>query len=205
MPLDELGAPDPIVDLVSTAWAVPWERERTRRLVGLGHEAGLTLDHPALSGRPGASLFAVRNRKKFDLEENDRLTRVIRRAEVLLLAVQVYRDETGQYPEKLSTVVDRGLLKQLPNDPYDDTRSFGYRISAGEVLRSLSRADRERSLPSSREEPGERPVPAGQAIVWSVGPDRIDQGGTNPPGQMNRGTTMRPGDLVFLVPLRGHK
>ena len=27
-------------ELVALGWAVPWERERTRRLVGLGYEAG---------------------------------------------------------------------------------------------------------------------------------------------------------------------
>ena len=45
-------APNAEVDLVGMGWAVPWERERTRRLIGLGFEAGPTqrlfvLDRPA--------------------------------------------------------------------------------------------------------------------------------------------------------------
>ncbi len=50
-----------------------------------------------------------------------------------------------------------------------------------------------------REDPAERVVAPGQAIIWSVGPDKIDQGGTNPPGPITH-IPGRPEDVVILVP-----
>ena len=43
------------------------------------------------------------------------------------------------------------------------------------------------------------PIPPGQPILWSVGPDGTDQGGRNPPGYTSVAPG-RPDDLVFLVP-----
>ena len=46
---------NPEVDLVEFSWAVPWERERTRRLLGLGFEAGTRPGaEKFVQGRPGA-------------------------------------------------------------------------------------------------------------------------------------------------------
>ncbi len=193
-------AVNPEVDLVALAWAVPWERERSSRLMGLGYESGRTADPTLLAGRPGAQLL-LRPRSLGDLAGLDRNLRLFRRAAILKLALRGYHAEHGQYPDpdSLGKLVAGGFLASLPADPYDETRGFGYRISRGEKL-----------LPPPRKGPtdpialsvtlSERDVPAGQAILWSVGNDKINQGGTSLPVG-GPGLLTPPQDLVFLVPL----
>ena len=50
------------VDLVGLAWAVPWERERTRRVVAMGFEQGIPSSLSTVSGRPGLGLIIARIR-----------------------------------------------------------------------------------------------------------------------------------------------
>ena len=91
-------------------------------------------------------------------------------------------------------------------DPYDEDRGFGYRLARpGDRLRA-TRPPGERPLGDRTvlmPEPkagGDVELPAGQPLVWSVGPDGIDQGGTSAPvGAVIVG--LRPPDLVYLVPL----
>lgn len=194
---DTGGTTDPVIDLLSMAWAVPWEKERTRRLVGLGYEASLSTDQSLLSGRPGANLLTAR-RTPTDISEMDRDLRTQRRAAILKLALRGFLVERGKYPENLTALLATGYLHRLPPDPYDETRGFGYRISQGETLRTVPRPQTERIV-ISRDEPKEQYVPPGQAIIWSVGLDKIDQGGTNPPGPVGH-VPGRPEDSVFLVP-----
>ena len=199
MPSDDLAGADAITDLVGLAWAVPWEKERTRRLVGLGPETPLGMDNPMIIGRPGANLLAARNRSPAELIELDRQVRVLRRAAILKCALQSFRAVNGKYPPTLEDLVPTGDLNQLPMDPYRDTESFGYRISDGKSLKSNSRNQTEGGL--SREEIPERVVPAGQCLIWSKGPDRIDQAGTNPPIVLPK-IGIKTADFVFLVPFR---
>jgi hypothetical protein len=198
-PSENVDMTDPIVDLLTTAWAVPWEKERTRRLVGLGFEAGGPADQSLLTGRPGAIFLAARNRTASDLGEIDRQVRTVRRAAILKLALQAFRIERGKYPENLAELLSTGYLHRLPPDPYDEVRGFGYRVSQGETLRLALRPQPERMM-LPREDPPERVVAPGQAVIWSVGPDKIDQGGTNPPGPITH-IPGRPEDVVILVPL----
>ena len=65
------------VDLVGLAWAVPWERERTRRIVAMGFEAGLPSSHSAVSGRPGLGLLIGKSRNPRDLVDLDDSSRRI--------------------------------------------------------------------------------------------------------------------------------
>jgi hypothetical protein len=191
---------DPVVELVAVAWSVPWERERTRRLIGLGFEAGApTADHLLTRGRPGANtLLVVRNRTPADVTELDRQIRTYRRAMLLRLAIRMYRAEHGEFPSNLQQLVTSNCLSVLPLDPYDESRTFGYRISEGEVLRSAARAQPERIF-VAREELNTVSVPPGQPIIWSVGPDQVDQGGLNLPGLIF--SAVRTEDIVFLVPM----
>ena len=48
------------VDFVGIAWAVPWERERTRRVIGMGFESGLPDNASVIIGRPGLGLLVGR-------------------------------------------------------------------------------------------------------------------------------------------------
>jgi len=189
------------VELVSMGWAVPWERERTRRLLGLGFETGSLTHIALLRGRPGVEFLILRNRNESELIESDRLLRGYRRAAILKLALRAFHADRGRYPdpltETLAILVHDGYLEHLPRDPFDESRGLGYRISPGEIL-----------LPTNQNVPfprltntastGALSVRSGQPILWSVGTDKIDQGGCNTPFQSSGpGST---GDVVYLVP-----
>lgn len=195
------GSPDQVAaeaDLVGFAWAVPWERERTRRLLGLGFEVGPSGMYGAspslLTGRPGAQLLVVRNRSVGDQSEMDRFVRATRRALVLRLAIRAHLHETGRPPEALAalTAGPNPYLRALPEDPFADGRVFGYRVSAGETLRGP--APRNSGPGRTITEPPVTLRP-GQVVLWSVGADGTDQGGTVIPGGP------RSEDMVFLVPM----
>ncbi len=178
-------------DLVSFAWAVPWERERTRRLVGLtpdGAPRGSVMT--LVSGRPGASMFVSRNRTANDLADAETLLRVVRRAVVLKAAVRAYELEHKTAPTTAAELVPR-YLPRVPTDPYSDGREFGYRRSAGEDLIGPARAGPVGRPPEQAHVVAVRP---GQVVLWSVGVDRVDQFGKVPPGGP------RAEDIVFLVP-----
>ena len=191
-------------DLVALAWAVPWERERTRRLIGLGLESGLSSTIPSLMrGRPGAELW-TRTRSPQDLIDMERAMSAHRRAALLKVALRAYRAREGKYPEALQELERLHLLPRLPDDPFGGERRFGYRLapSSGEVLidpRPASAIPAGRSL-SEPLPPESVTVPPGQAILWSVGTDQVDQGGKNLPFALLYGPR-NPRDLVYLVPV----
>jgi hypothetical protein len=183
----------PEADLVAFAWSVPWEKERTRRLVGLAPEG---LDRTRLvvlaAGRPGAGVLLGRNRSMAELTDTETLLRVLRRAVMLKCAIRAYQAEHGSAPPALEDLVTRHYLERVPSDPYADGHPFGYRVSAGETLRRPPRTP-----PVTRlvDESNTLTVQPGQVVFWSVGIDRVDQGGHVPPGGA------REEDLVFVVPL----
>jgi hypothetical protein len=132
------------------------------------------------------------------LIESERQLRVARRAGILKLALRAFKAERGAYPETLAELTAHGYLQQLPSDPHDERHGFGYRIAppGGETLRTVPRSS---PMPPGQNAPVDRFVPAGQAILWSVGSDQIDQGGTELPIGSPIGVN-RPDDLVYLVP-----
>jgi hypothetical protein len=190
-------------ELVGVAWAVPWERERTRRLVGLGYEMGSIdsneqADPRLLSGRPGAILM-IRTRHANELVELERSIRWYLRATLLKLALRAYKAERGNFPAALGELPALGYLRRLPADPHDESRGFGYRLAPleGETLRASPRPGFG-PFPAPIENTRTRFIPAGQAIIWSVGSDKIDQGGTSLPmgGPI---APDRPEDLVYVI------
>jgi hypothetical protein len=189
------------VDLVGIAWAVPWERERTRRIVGLGFESGLPADAKVVLGRPGVGLLIGRIRNPADLIDAEWQLRGLRRAAALKVALRAYRSDHGRYPEALPALVAAGYLRELPLDPYDQRRGFGYRIAKlGDSLILSPRMLTERSSTiRSVTTPELFPLTAGQAILWSVGPDRMDQGGIHLAGSYTVVSNRTP-DIVYLVP-----
>ena len=101
-----LDATSTEVDLVGLAWAVPWERERTRRIVAMGFEAGLPSSHSAVSGRPGLGLLIGKSRNPRDLVDLERLLSTHRRAAIIKLALRTYRADRGRFPNKLMEARD---------------------------------------------------------------------------------------------------
>lgn len=193
----------PLVDLIGVAWNVPWERERTRRLMGLGYERG-EADAKARSlirGRPGSTLFVTRKQTPQEMAANDRQLRLHRRALLLMVAIRLHQLEKGVVPASLDDLVRAGCLAAIPLDPYDD-QPFRYRISAGEVLNPPPVA----LIPiGTKLAPGQEPrlIAAGQPVVWSVGSDRSDDGGRMVP---SRPGILRAGaDYVYLPPVAAEK
>ena len=180
-------------DLVSFAWTVPWERERTRRLVGLVFDPRYTSGRFALvRGRPGASFLIVRGISASDLIDADRSSCVYRRAITLALALRLYQLKEGHFPARLEQLVERGCLPALPSDPFDDL-PFRYRLSPGEILPSGG------PPPGPVKPPSGIAVEPGEAVIWSVGPDKVDNGGRQRP--VLPGSNQRQDDWVFVVPL----
>jgi hypothetical protein len=205
----------PEVEAILLAWAVPWERERTRRIVGLGLESGLRHDPVYLYGRPGFSLILGRMRNPTEMQEHERYIRTLRRVACIRLATLHYHRQFQHYPPNLDTLLRHHLLQSLPADPYaPQAQPLRYRLvqaevttdegRRGELLRNPPPALNQRYLlQGTASLPAELFVPAGEPLLWSVGPDQVDQGGRNVPisSTFNIG---RPPDLVFLIaiPLR---
>jgi hypothetical protein len=78
----------------------------------------------------------------------------------LAVALGLYQIKEGRLPQKLADLVPN-YLPNLPVDPYSG-QDFHYRISKGEQIDVAGQA---------------RDVLPGQAILWSIGPDRINHGG----------------------------
>lgn len=174
----------PVVDLIGVAWSVPWERERTSRLLSLGFEAGNSSREVRLlvRGRTGSSIFLSRKTTPTEMEESDRQIRLHRRAAMISVAVRLHQAEKQSTPKSLEELVSGGYLDSIPLDPYDG-RPLRFRVSAGETLTSPTQ---------------NQSIPAGQVVLWSVGPDRTDESGRTLPTHPG---TMRSGpDIVFLVP-----
>jgi hypothetical protein len=111
------------------------------------------------------------------------------RAARLQVALALYQAEHGKAAATLDDLVP-AVLPELPQDPYA-RQSFHYRVSQGERITWRELAGGGHELV--------REVPAGQGIVWSVGPDGADDGGTR---QWDWGDKPGPGrDLIFVVPV----
>jgi hypothetical protein len=104
------------------------------------------------------------------------------RLQAALVLYEIRKEKAA--PDLQSLVPD--ILPELPDDPFSG-RPFRYRISRGEGLGG----------------PGEKEVQevlADQGIVWSIGPDRVDDGGLRQADQ--KSSPAARGDLIFLVPRR---
>jgi ABC-type transport system involved in multi-copper enzyme maturation permease subunit len=111
----------------------------------------------------------------------------------LTIALALYEVEQGRPAATLDALVPR-YLPALPLDPYSG-QSFHYRVSKGEQIEKEAA------------EPGEAAfmkVGAGQGVIWSVGPDHQDNGGTRDGsgtlGHQRGLWSARSLDWIFLVP-----
>jgi hypothetical protein len=115
------------------------------------------------------------------------------RAMRLKLALLLHQVETGETAPSLDVLVKRHYLASVPPDPFDG-QPFRYRISAGNDI----------LWGQFGEDPIFGDVAPGQGILWSVGLDGVDQGGTRQ-GRGPHGNAIHPGkqeplDFIFLVP-----
>ncbi len=122
------------------------------------------------------------------LDYSDR-NEVKRRALVQILALRVWQlRHDGRLPEKLQDLVTSGLLDELPADPYTPGHHFGYVRSSGQELLPLGELGPLRQ--GFGDFSGVRSS-LGSRLLYSVGPDRQDDGART--NETNTGL----GDLVF--------
>jgi hypothetical protein len=116
-----------------------------------------------------------------------------RRLELALLLYQIREKKAAA---RLEDVVPRYVSK-LPVDPYTG-EPFHYRISKGETIEVVGDGDFQ-----GRKGRGRGRAKPGQGIVWSTGPDAVDDGGRKHGGQIaDDAPDWRGGgiDLVRVVP-----
>jgi len=194
---------DSTVNLLSTAWSVPWERERTHRLLGLTYENSQSAEMAYLRGRPGGNLFYQRRTTPESLVERDLRRQAARRLLILALSLAAYERAHGQPAASLDELRSSGELRELPFDPYANGQGFRYRVSQGDTLVLYSTSNRSGSR-NSRPWSGSEitpaiEVPTGQGIVWSVGPAGINAEGRRvlSPSDPVR---LEDDELLILVP-----
>lgn len=196
-------------------WArtFPWEAERERRsiqtivgtrlqaLASPWHQLNLLDSLPFFAPQDirdvsyGASTFQSHFRGELLRYSSGKALTTLR-ARRLQLALCVHQKEGGALPMTLAELTPR-FFRELPLDPYTGG-PFGYRISKGEKIT-------DDPFGNPREPPMlVIPVASGQAILWSVGPDRVDHGGLFVPSSGYFRTGRNPAekmDMVFVVPL----
>jgi hypothetical protein len=111
------------------------------------------------------------------------------RAARLQTALALYQVEKGKPAARLEDLVPH-YLDKLPLDPFSG-QPFRYRISKGERI-----VWTDNSSETAGAEPPRREVSAGQGVLWSVGPDRRDDGGL----RQVAGIEGTGADMIFLVP-----
>jgi hypothetical protein len=128
---------------------------------------------------PLAPLQVAATRARFRIDA-DRLT----------IALVLHQVEAGKPVDQLDDLVPK-YLAQLPVDPYNG-QGFRYRISRdGEPVRGVNGEDL-------------GPVRVGQGILWSTGPDRVDDGGRADGGRWEDDDSRWSHggfDLIRVIPL----
>jgi ABC-2 family transporter protein len=179
----------------------PWERIRARRVNRLLANAAIEdtmhepwqrshTPHPEIEYAQTTSrtaMMLIRNVTgyvaAFDMNE------VARRALVQVLALRAWQlQHDGQFPKSLEALVPAELAS-LPIDPFSG-RPFGYIPSHGQDIPPLRTA-----LTPSPDE-GHGPIP-GSWLLYSVGPDGLDDGGITFTEAIARRRNM---DIVFEIP-----
>jgi hypothetical protein len=202
---------------VAMAWFAPWEHERQQRILRVdfwGNDAERKALRPDIVGALSSFIFYRGQANK--------LTNVGQeRAGILKLALRWFQADNGKPAETLDELVPK-YLPSLPIDPFDaEGKPLRYRLSQGEEIEwppNLPLPNGEKpparwvmvALPDGRGAP--KPVtptwkvPVGQGILWSVGPDKIDDGGHTQSGwydglPMDRNEMIYPNqDIIYLVP-----
>jgi hypothetical protein len=199
--------------LLASLIVAPWERERARRVVNLLRAEQLRLartepwERPRAAGHRRFGLHDPLDQYRDStplvgmlwwlnspilIEERD-YANLLSRAFEQVVALRIWQlEHGGRYPETLDALVP-DLLPALPPDPYSG-RPFRYRPAHHQPVLPLGLDGLRGGLVG---EPTlfelSRP---GQWLLYSVGPDRVDDGGSFSSGD-NR---VIPRDVIFALP-----
>lgn len=135
-PADDAEPADAEAKLIGFAWSVPWERVRRERVLRVYTDPGakpppgwLSRLH-RLNGRRADRIPAI--------EARDQVGRAQRRMARVVVALRLYRAETGRTASSLTDLVP-AYLPEVPADPFSGG-PIQYRVSNGEVLGATDRA-----------------------------------------------------------------
>jgi ABC-type transport system involved in multi-copper enzyme maturation permease subunit len=199
---------------VAMAWLVPWEHARQERvfrvmIAGDRQQQEWLIDRrndlgPLPGFAPAEDFIKNRDTMRIILAEPWRLCST--RAMQLKLALRWYQADNGKAADNLDELVPK-YLPSIPLDPYDD-ESFRYRLSRGEeigwpadtVAPAMTPTLPMGGQPPAAPAPPTRKIPPGQGILWSVGENKVDNGGHRQSSSFN-GQTAFGEDVIFLVPL----
>ena len=161
---------------IQDAMREPWQRSQL---------ADPEIDYAQKTSRN--AMMLIRNVGGY-IQANDH-NEVARRGLVLVLALREWQlRHGGQFPQSLDVLVPEELAS-LPNDPYSG-RPFGYVRSQGQEVSPLRQA-----LVAS---PGKGHISTpGSWLLYSVGPNRSDDGGITFKDKDHR---TQPMDIVFEIP-----
>jgi hypothetical protein len=116
---------------------------------------------------------------------------VDRRALVQILALRAWQlEHDGQWPDRLQDLVP-SELDRLPDDPYKPGQPFGYVGSSTDALQVVGSLNWLLGTP-----PGPSPRGMPVIVLYSIGPDAVDQRGSIvlPRNQIGQG------DIVYPLP-----
>ena len=183
---------------------MPWERVCARRVNRLitraaiqatmrdpwqrPHVPNIEIDYAQKTSRN--AMMLMRGVERY-IEANDR-NEVARRAFVSVLALREWQlRHGGQFPKSLDALVPEQLTS-LPLDPYSG-QPFGYARSQGQEVPSL------RYVLGAAPGKGHNSTP-GSWLLYSVGPNRSDDGGLTFKKNDRRVQPVQPLDIVFEIP-----
>jgi hypothetical protein len=111
------------------------------------------------------------------------------RAAELRISLIRYAAKNGRPARVLGDLVP-AYIDHIPDDPYDG-KTFRYRVSAGEEIPVVSNSVNAKWT-----------VHPGQGVLWSVGPDQVDDGGKfqGPEDLRFPPRNRKTGDVIFIVP-----
>lgn len=219
------------IDATALFWRIPWEYARHERILRLAFQEPVPFSEAARrqlirthkwGGDALTILMPLRPQPR------DRRDLALLHASQLKVALRLYQAKNhGNLPPALDDLLP-GYVPSIPLDPFDG-KPFRYRISAGEQLEwstheALPRGRGGAAVARGNAPPGmnlapppprgpflppgmvisRKEVPAGQAILWSVGEDEHDDGGKrqglqDAPQDHGAGFYDKV-DLIYLVP-----
>jgi hypothetical protein len=160
-------------------WRIPWEHKRHERMLRMAAQPSSHRRAESWRELLFESLMSPIRRWP-----SDQRSLVELRVALLKTALRLYQmRHDGRLPKTLTELVPE-CLPFLPSDPYDG-QPLRYRISKGEGISWFDGSTQK--------------VEAGQAVLWSVGTDGIDQGGV----RQEHESAFHPtnSDLIYLVPV----
>jgi hypothetical protein len=189
---------------VATAWLVPWEHARQDRIFRVMFDGDQKHLHWIISRAEDLGpLSALVPHDMTNIHRSRQRSLCAARAMQLKLALRWYQADNGKPAENLDELVPK-YLPSIPLDPYDGA-PFRYRLSRGEEIEwpADSNVTPPAEMPMGVEPPPAphtREIPAGQGVLWSVGEDKLDNGGHRQSGSLT-GQAAAGEDMIFLVPL----